>query len=189
MRNTRGLLLELAEVAALALGLYLVITFALQTVHVIGLSMYPTVDDQDYLIALKLPYRFHAPERGDIVIMRDPYDPSRDFIKRIVAGPGDRIVVREGKVFVNDRLMQEPYISQPWSDSWPPSGREQTLGADQFFVMGDNRNHSSDSRMFGPINRNQIEAQAWLRFLPLSNFGIIGGQPPKMTDQTLPTPA
>lgn len=189
MRNTRGLLLELAEVAALALGLYLVIWFSLQTVHVIGLSMYPTVDDQDYLIALKLPYRFHAPQRGDIVIMRDPYDPTRDFIKRVIGVPGDRIVLRDGKVFINEHQVSEPYIVQPWSDSWPPSGQEQKLGPDQFFVMGDNRNHSSDSRMFGSINRNQIEAQASLRVFPLSHFGVIGGQPPRITPQTLPTPA
>lgn len=189
MRSTRGLLLELAEVAALALGLYLVITFALQTVHVIGLSMYPTVDDQDYLIALKVPYRLHAPQRGDIVIMRDPYDRSRDFIKRVVGVPGDRFVVRDGKVFINERELAEPYVVRPWNDSWPPSGQEQTLGPDQYFVMGDNRNHSSDSRIFGPVNRDQIEAQAWLRVFPLSHFGFIGGPAPRMTTQTLPTPA
>jgi signal peptidase I len=189
MRTTRGFLLELAEVAALALGLYLVITFALQTVHVIGLSMYPTVDDQNYLIAVKVPYYFHAPQRGDIVIMRDPYDPSRDFIKRIVGVPGDRIVIRDGTVFIDERKLDEPYVVKPWSDTWPPSGQEQTLGPDQYFVMGDNRNHSSDSRVFGAINRNEIEAEAWLRVYPLSEFGVIGGPPPHMTTVALPTPA
>src|SRR5438094_9293489 len=97
----KSLLGEVLEVVVLALGLYLVITVAVQTVHVIGLSMYPTLDNDDYLIATKLDYHFHAPQRGDIIIMRDPYDPSKDFIKRVVALPGDRILIRDRRVLVN----------------------------------------------------------------------------------------
>ncbi|HEX6476459.1 MAG TPA: signal peptidase I, partial [Acidimicrobiales bacterium] len=136
MRNPKGLLVELVEVGVLALVLYLVITFAIQTVHVQGTSMFPTVNDNDYLIALKLPYRFSGPERGDIIIMRDPYDPSKDFIKRVIGLPGDRIVIRDGKVYINEHLVQEPYIREPWNDTWPTSGQERTLGSDEYFVMG-----------------------------------------------------
>jgi signal peptidase I len=193
MRNPKGALTELAEVAALALGLYLVITFAIQPVHVIGLSMYPTVDDQDYLIALKLPYHFHGPDRGDIIIMRDPYNPSRDFIKRVIALPGERILLRDGKVYVNERLLVEPYLqrTEPWTrdNSWPASGQEFTLGPGKYFVMGDNRNNSSDSRLFGPVSQNQIEARAWLRLLPVDHVGVIGGSPPYLSTQRLPAAA
>jgi signal peptidase I len=189
MRNPKGLLVELVEVGVLALCLYIVITFAIQTVHVLGTSMYPTVDDQDYLIALKLPYRFHGPDRGDIIIMRDPYDNSKDFIKRVIGLPGDRIVIRDGKVYINEHLVNEPYIKETWNDTWPTSGQERTLGPDEYFVMGDNRNHSSDSRVFGPIKRNQIEAHAWLRVLPFSHFGFIDTERPQITNQSLPAAA
>jgi signal peptidase I len=188
----RGILTEIAEVALLALGLYLIINFAIQTVHVIGVSMYPTVQDQDYLIATKIDYRLHSPQRGDIIIMRDPYNASRDFIKRIVGVPGDHILVRGGHVYVNGRQVSESYInSEPWTDSadWPigQAGDPQgvLLKSDEYFVMGDNRNHSSDSRVFGPVRRDQIEARAWIRVLPLTKLGPVDGSKPQITSKPL----
>lgn len=172
----------------LALGLYVVIQFAVQTVHVIGLSMYPTVEDQDYLIATKVDYRIHSPQRGDIIIMRDPYDGSRDFIKRVIAVPGDHILVRDAHVFINGHLVDEPYVNEePWisNTNWPappvadPEGRQ--LTGDEYFVMGDNRNHSSDSRLFGPIHRDQIEARAWVRVLPVTKIGSVEGAKPRLS--------
>jgi signal peptidase I len=194
MRNPRGFFAELAEVAALAVGLYLVITFAVQTVHVLGLSMYPTVEDQDYLLAVKLPYRFHQPERGDIVIMRNPFNPSQDFIKRIIGTPGDRVLVEGCRVYINDRLLAEPYLAgrRAWrscAPPWPQSGRERPLGSNEYFVMGDNRDLSTDSRTFGPIRRGQIEAQAWFRVFPLGHIGTFTGPRPYLTSQRLPAAA
>jgi signal peptidase I len=191
----RSIFTEIAEVGLLALGLYLVINIAIQTVHVIGLSMYPTVDDQDYLIATKVDYRLHPPQRGDIIIMRDPYDPTRDFIKRVVGVPGDRVLIRGGQVYIGGRLLREAYVNpaEPWTQNadWPlgqaadPNGV--LLRQDEFFVMGDNRNHSSDSRFFGPVKRDQIEARAWIRVLPLSKLGPIDGVRPQLA--ALPAPA
>lgn len=188
----RGLLAELAEVVLLALGLYLAINFAVQTVHVQGTSMLPTVQDQDYIIANKLDYRFHNPQRGDIIIMRDPLDQSKDFIKRVIATPGDRILIREGQVYVNGRLLSEPYINhqESWTQfsDWPPAPQDpqgQLMGPDEYFVMGDNRNHSSDSRVFGPVHRDQIESKAWIRVLPLSHFGSVDGQKPTLSEQVI----
>jgi signal peptidase I len=189
MDSPRGALTEIVEVVVLALGLYLVITFAVQTVHVIGLSMYPTVDDQDYLIATKIDYRLHPPQRGDIIIMRDPYDSSRDFIKRVIALPGEELLIRSGRIYINGRLLDEPYLAatETWSANtdWPaaaPGGANQPyrMGPQEYFVMGDNRNHSSDSRLFGPVDRGRIEAHAWVRVLPITHFGPIGGPPPKL---------
>lgn len=190
--STRGLLAEVFEVVVLALGLYLVITFAVQTVHVLGLSMYPTLDDQDYLIATKIDYRLHAPQRGDIIIMRDPYDNSRDFIKRVIGVPGDHILIRQGQVFINGHLLKETYINnEVWTENadWPlgqtvdPQGV--LLKSDEFFVMGDNRNHSSDSRVFGPVKRDQIEARAWIRVIPLTRLGPIDTNKPEITNTLL----
>jgi signal peptidase I len=190
----RGILTEVAEVALLALGLYLVINFVIQTVHVIGLSMFPTVGDQDYLIATKIDYRFHGPQRGDIIIMRDPYDPSRDFIKRVVAVPGDHLLIRDGGVFINGRRLDEPYINHEPSvqgSDWPPTPSSDPQGVllktDDYFVMGDNRNHSTDSRVFGVVHRDQIEARAWIRVLPLTNLGFVDGTKPHLSSTvTLP---
>jgi signal peptidase I len=186
--SSRGLLVELAEVVLLAIGLYLVINFAVQTVHVMGSSMYPTVRNQDYLLATKIDYRLHAPQRGDIVIMRDPLDPSRDFIKRIIAVPGDRVLIRDGHVYVNGRQLQEGYLhGEMWTQymTWPaahPSNVQgQLMGSDQYFVMGDNRDHSDDSRIFGPIHRDEIEARAWIRVVPLSQLGPIDGSKPTLS--------
>jgi len=191
-----GILIEVAEVLLLALGLYLVINFAIQTVHVIGSSMYPTVVDQDYLVATKIDYRLHPPQRGDIIIMRDPYDSTRDFIKRVVGVPGDHVLIRQGQVFINGHLLREPYInSEPWTENadWPLGQTTERDGvllkSDEYFVMGDNRNHSSDSRVFGQVRRDQIEARAWVRVLPLTEFGPVDSNKPQLTDRPLPAAA
>jgi signal peptidase I len=188
----RGVLTEVAEVLLLALGLYLVINFAIQTVHVIGSSMYPTVSDNDYLIATKIDYRLHPPARGDIIIMRDPYDSSRDFIKRVIGVPGDHILVRQGQVFVNGHLLSETYLnSEAWTENadWPLGQTTDPLGVllkpNEFFVMGDNRNHSSDSRVFGPVRRDQIEARAWIRVIPLNRIGPVDTSKPEITNTML----
>jgi signal peptidase I len=188
----RGILTEVAEVLLLALGLYLIINFAIQTVHVIGSSMYPTVTDNDYLIATKIDYRLHPPSRGDIIIMRDPYDNTRDFIKRVIGIPGDHILIRQGQVFINGHLLRETYVNnEPWTENadWPlgPTTDPQgiLLKSDEFFVMGDNRNHSSDSRVFGPVRRDQIEARAWIRVIPFSRLGPIDTQKPQITNTML----
>jgi signal peptidase I len=188
----RGILTEVAEVLLLALGLYLIINFAIQTVHVIGSSMYPTVTDNDYLIATKIDYRLHPPQRGDIIIMRDPYDQTRDFIKRVIGVPGDHILVRQGQVFINGHLLREDYINnEPQTENadWPLGQTTDPLGvqlkSDEYFVMGDNRNHSSDSRVFGPVRRDQIEARAWIRVLPFTHLGPVDTKKPVITNTLL----
>ena len=188
----RGILTEVAEVLLLALGLYLVINFAIQTVHVIGSSMFPTVVDQDYLVASKIDYRLHPPQRGDIIIMRDPYDSSRDFIKRVIGVPGDRVLIRQGHVYISGHLVKESYLnSEAWTENadWPLGDTADPEGVllqkDEYFVMGDNRNHSSDSRVFGPVKRDQVEARAWIRVLPLSSFGPVDRKKPEITLQPL----
>jgi signal peptidase I len=196
---SRSFLAEAAEVVVLALGLYLVITFAIQTVHVIGLSMYSTLDDNDYLIANKLDYRLHPPQRGDVIIMRDPFDSSKDFIKRVIALPGEELLIKDAHVYINGHLLNEPYLrtDEPWNNNanWPAPGSQdaglpRTLPANQYFVMGDNRNASSDSRVFGWVARDRIEARAWLRIWPLPKLGPIDQVKPMLaTSSSLPVAA
>src|SRR6202158_4663259 len=119
-----SLLRELAEVVVLAAILYIGISFAIQAVHVEGLSMFATLDDNDYLIANKIDYRLHAPQRGDIIILRPPSDNSKDFIKRIIALPGEKLLIRDGVVYINGHKLDEPYLPEFWStlNNWTGNG-------------------------------------------------------------------
>ena len=182
-RNTASSLFrELAEVIVLAVILYFGISFAVQAVHVEGLSMWATLDDNDYLIANKIDYRLHNPQRGDIIILRPPTDNSKDFIKRVIGLPGERVLIRSGVVYINGRKLDESsYLPEAWISytDWPgnnPNG--QVMGPNQYFVMGDNRNRSQDSRIFGPITRDRIDGRAWFRIWPLDHFGGIYSHKP-----------
>src|SRR3982075_1591841 len=119
-----SLLRELVEVIVLAVILYFGISFAVQAVHVEGLSMWATLDDNDYLIANKIDYRLHAPQRGDIIILRPPSDNSKDFIKRIIALPGEKLLIRDSVVYINGHRLDEPYLPEAWTaiNNWPTDG-------------------------------------------------------------------
>ncbi len=176
-----SLLREVAEVVVLAVILYFGISFAVQAVHVEGLSMFATLDDNDYLIANKIDYRFHNPQRGEIIILRPPTDNSKDFIKRVIAVPGDRLRIVNGIVCINGQQLNEPYLPEAWTiDNTWQAGAERTLGPNEYFVMGDNRNRSQDSRIFGPITRDRIDGMAWFRIWPLDHFGNIYAQEPSL---------
>lgn len=183
-----SLLRELVEVVVLAVILYFGISFAVQTVHVEGLSMFATLDDNDYLIADKIDYRLHAPQRGDIIILRPPTDNSKDFIKRVVALPGERILIRDGVVYINSHRLDEPYLPDAWTifNNYPPNGKPyELIPANQYFVMGDNRNRSQDSRTFGPIGRDRIDGRAWFRIWPIGHFGGIYSKLPHLETGTV----
>lgn len=184
MQPARSFITELAEILLLAVGLYIVITFAIQTVHVIGYSMVPTLNNDDYVLATKVDLRFTTPSRGDIIILKDPFDNSQDFVKRVIALPGERLKITDGRVYINGRLLDEPYLPQgePWvaSNNWPTDAAGSdgaVIPPGHYFVMGDNRNHSSDSRVFGPISLDQIQSRAWFRLLPLDHFGPVVQRP------------
>jgi signal peptidase I len=182
-----SLLREVFEVVVLAVILYFGISFAVQAVHVEGLSMYATLDNNDYLIANKIDYRLHAPQRGDIIILRPPTDNSKDFIKRVIALPGEKLLIRDGFVYINGHKLDEPYLPEAWTtfNNWPNDGTDgKVMGPNQYFVMGDNRNKSQDSRIFGPIGRDRIDGRAWFRIWPLANFGSIYSQLPTLEIST-----
>jgi signal peptidase I len=197
-RSRRGnWIRDILEVALIALILYIVIWNALQTVRVDGTSMVGTLQDQDLLLASKVSYDFGLnPSRGDIVVLVPPNDPSKDFIKRVIALPGDVLEIDGSKspaqVLVKPagqgdfRPLREPYLPEPWtltdncckSDGTATATPEPvTLPAGDYFVMGDNRNRSSDSRSFGFVPRKNILAKAFLRIWPLNHFGSLGSGP------------
>ena len=167
----KSFLRDLVEVVVLALALFIIIQFAVQTIHVMGPSMENTLQNNDFLIASKISYRIHDPQRGDIVIFKPSNEAVNDYIKRIIAVPGDRLKIAHAHVWINDKLLEEDYLPEPWTwqDTWN-QGNEDTVPAGQYFVMGDNRNHSTDSRFLGYQDKNRFLGKAWVRIWPLSSL-------------------
>ncbi len=142
--------------------------FIVELYLVDGPSMRPTLLNQERLVVNKFVYRFRAPERGEVLVFRYPQDQSRDFIKRVIAVPGDTIEIKDGRVFVNQQLMNEPYILSQTRGDYPLS----TVPEGHIFVMGDNRNNSEDSRFadVGFVPFNLIKGKAILVFWPFDHL-------------------
>ena len=148
---------------AVALALF-IRYFIVELYLVEGPSMRPTLVNSERLVVNKFIYYFRQPERGEILVFRYPRDPSRDFIKRVIAVPGDTIEIKDGRVFVNQQLMNEPYILSKTRGDYPLT----TIPEGHIFVMGDNRNNSEDSRFadVGFVPYNLIKGKAVLVFWP-----------------------
>jgi signal peptidase I len=156
----------------LALGLAMVIIiFLYQPVKVEGTSMAPLLSDQERIFINKFVYRFEPIERGDVVVFWYPLDRSKSFIKRVIGLPGEYIEVRQGRVLVNGKRLMEPYVPPQFADSG--SYGPITVPADEYFVMGDHRVSSNDSRMFGPVENKYIYGKAVFAYWPVDHFGSI----------------
>ena len=130
--------------------------------------MLHTFLDGDYVLVDELTYRFKDPERGDIIVFRFPRDPSRDFIKRVVGLPGEQVEIRAGVVYIDGKKLNEPYILEN-----PTYSRESSLvPPGNYFVLGDNRANSLDSRVFGPVQRRFIVGRAWIRGWPFDRISV-----------------
>ncbi|HLP75470.1 MAG TPA: signal peptidase I [Candidatus Paceibacterota bacterium] len=131
--------------------------YVFQSVQVVGASMWPTLQDSDHYFLNRWAYHVHSPQRNDIVVVKDPSD-GVFVVKRIIAGPGDSLLFKNGHVFLNGKRLNEPYVSSG-KLTFPMKGPNQQLivcGADQYYVLGDNRDNSFDSRMYGPVRRQNI---------------------------------
>jgi signal peptidase I len=149
---------QFLAITGLAVASYLLIShFLLQSVRVTGISMAPTLQDAQLYLLNRWVYYLRAPHLAEIVVLRDPVD-NGFSVKRVVAGPGDSIHLRDGEVYVNGRRLPEPNLAPGTPTFGPPSVREPifTCAAGQFFVLGDNRNSSIDSRTYGPVPRRNI---------------------------------
>ncbi len=149
------------------------IVFIYQPVKVEGTSMMPTLDDQERIFINKFVYRFHFEkiDRGDTVVFWFPGDPSKSYIKRVIGMPGDRVEVRDGDVIVNDHTLVEDYVPQEYRDQ--SEMRATTVGPDEYFVLGDHRSSSNDSRTWGMVPRRYIYGKAVFIYWPLEKMGLL----------------
>ncbi len=168
--NAKLLMREIVETVVLALLIFSLIRVVIQNFRIEGYSMEPNLHQGQYLIVNKAVYRWlRDPQRGDIVVFEYPRAPDRDFIKRVIGLPGETIEVRDGSVYINGVPLDEPYLSKPTHGNVA----QRTLGPGEYFVLGDNRDNSSDSRSWGPLPNENIIGKAWLSYWPPRLWGPI----------------
>lgn len=165
----RALLRELIETVVLTLVIFLLIRTFVQNFRVEGMSMEPSFHDGQFLLINKFSYRVGEPQRGDVVVFHYPRDPSRDFIKRVVGLPGEVVEIREGQVYIDGELLPELTEVQPAAYNT----RATKLGADEVYVLGDNRPNSSDSHSWGPLAMDLIVGEVVLSYWPPDTWGLI----------------
>jgi signal peptidase I len=167
---------ELLETVVLTVAIFLAVRATLQNFRVEGDSMFPTLHNGEYILVDKVSYLLHSPRRGDIIVFHavPALQPDRDFIKRIVAVPGDTVAVRNGSVYINGHRLPEPYIHQPADYTFAA----RHVPRDDYFVLGDNRNNSFDSSKWTTtpwLNRKYIIGKAWIAYWPLHDLTLFHG--------------
>lgn len=160
---------EIIETIIMTLVVFaFLVTFVVQGFKVYGSCMEPNLKTGERLLGNKFIYRFERPLRGDIVVFRFPPNPRKIFIKRVIGVPGDIVEIRDGKVYVNGRKLDEPYVANTPHGDFPP----QRVPEGCVFVLGDNRDESNDSRFWGDLPIKYIQAKAWLRYWPPDRLEI-----------------
>ena len=169
---------ELARVVIIAFVVMLAFRiFVAEPFIVSGQSMAPTFHNREYLIINKIGYRLHVAERGDVIVFKFPRDTSQYFIKRVIGLPGEKVKIGDGRVTIysdehpDGQVLDEPYLVNQ-NITLGGEGTV-TLGSEEYFVLGDNRQASSDSRVWGVLPKHDIVGKAWLRVFPLGDFGVI----------------
>jgi signal peptidase I len=163
--------LWLRDLLVSAVASILIITFLYQPVRVEGTSMLPRLEDRDRLFINKFVYRLAAIERGDVVVFHYPRDPEKSYIKRVIALPGDHLRIDHGVVYLNGKRQDETYVPDEYRDS--RSMAEMVVPAGNYFMMGDHRSISSDSREFGPVERSLIYGKAAFVYWPTRDAGVV----------------
>lgn len=175
--NLGGYFIEFFETVVVFGAIFACIyLFVAQFHKVSGDSMVPTFQTGDYLITEKLSYRFRNPKAGEIIVLKNPRDESQDFIKRIIAVPGDTILISNRTVYVNNQALKEDYlppgVPTP-TGAFVTEGSAIKVASNQYFVFGDNRERSSDSREWGPVTKEEIIGRAFFRYFPFQSIGML----------------
>jgi len=166
-----GVGLWVRDLVVSAIASILIITFLYQPVRVEGTSMLPRLVNHDRLFINKFVYHIAAIERGDVVVFHYPRDPEKSYIKRVIARPGDHLRIDHGQVLLNGKILPEPYVPDEYRDT--RSMDELVIPDDTFFMMGDHRSISSDSREFGPVARDLVYGKAAFVYWPARDAGVV----------------
>ncbi|MGA7858256.1 MAG: signal peptidase I [Terracidiphilus sp.] len=170
-KSTGGIFLWLRDLVVSAAISVLIITFLYQPVRVEGTSMLPRLEDHDRLFINKFVYHIESIQRGDVVVFHYPRDPAKSYIKRVIALPGDRLWIDRGEVWLNGKPLDEGYVPRRYRDN--RSMAEMIVPDDTYFMMGDHRSISSDSREFGPVERDLIYGKAVFVYWPAKDAGVV----------------
>lgn len=177
VKKVFGVLYEMIEAFVVSASVFVVIyLFLMQPHQVKGNSMFPTFKNGEYLLTDKVTFRRHEPKRGDVVVFKSPLDENFDFIKRVLALPGETMMVKDGFVYVNGERLDEFYLSADIRTSagqFIKEGVGFVIPNNSFMAIGDNRNHSSDSRDWGPVPYENIVGRAFFRYWPSDSMGLI----------------
>ena len=177
VKKVFGLLYEMIEVFVVSASIFVVIyLFLMQPHQVKGSSMFPTFKDGEYVLTDKVTFRTRLPAYGDVIVFKAPVNENFDFIKRVIGIPGDRVMISDGKVYVNGNALPETYLPPEYTTApgqFLQQGLEYIVPAGSIFAMGDNRDHSSDSRDWGPVPDQNIIGRAFFRYWPANKAGII----------------
>jgi len=177
-----SVIVDIIETVVVAAAIFVVVyLFLLQPHQVKGASMEPAFHDSEYILTDKISYRFNEPKRGDVVIFKSPTNQDVDFIKRIIALPGEKIEIKNRSIVIYNSenpdgfTLSEPYekIEPISGGSYIPDGKIVEVPSENYIVFGDNRTHSFDSREWGPVPKNSIIGKAWLRYWPIKKLSII----------------
>jgi signal peptidase I len=170
--------MDIVEVFVISMSIFIVVyLFLMQPHQVKGSSMFPTYHDGEYLMTDKVSYRTRTPKRGEVVVFKAPVNEDFDFIKRVIGIPGDTVMVKGGKVYVNGQMIDETYLPPEYETRSGRSIREGvpvTVGPEEYIVFGDNRGHSSDSREWGTVPIDNFIGRAFFLYWPPNRVGVIG---------------
>lgn len=174
-RAIAGLFDFLQGIVAIAAVMVMIYLFVMSPQEVSGHSMEPNFQNGDYILTNKIAYKMGDPKRGDIVIFKSPSNKDIDYIKRVIGLPGETVMLKSQHYYINGQLLDEKYeYNKPvYGGSFLQEGVEITVPAEYYFVSGDNRPGSSDSREFGPISKFDFIGKAFLRYWPVANAGLI----------------
>jgi signal peptidase I len=178
IRKIYSFLLDSVQTFLIAFSVFLVIyVFLFRPFEVKGDSMYPNFVDQEYVLTNIISLRFSHPQRGDVIVFKSPSEPDKDFIKRVIGVQGDTIMLKNGDVYLNGNLLDESAYLKPdvktYGGSFLKDGQTITVPPGQYFVMGDNRIYSSDSREWGFVKQDEVIGKSFFVYWPLSKLGFI----------------
>ncbi len=169
----KTILREIVVTLAIAIAIVLIVLNTIQYSVVDGISMQPSLQDRQRVVVVKIAYLFSPPQRGDVVVLQPPFRTSKPFVKRVIGIPGDTVKIEGGHVYVNGIKLTEPYIKDNPAYIMQPT----VVPENNYFVLGDNRNDSTDSHYGWTVAREDIIGEVWLRVWPLDEWGVIHGYP------------